>query len=794
MQTTTSAFRLRHAPAALALLIALAAPRPALADAPVPLAIPAQSLASALNTLARQANLELSFPAPLVAGLHAPAVHGTLTASEALDQLLAGSGLTAVVESGVATVRPAAPEVSTLQEVVVTASDQSVNALAPAYAGGQVATGVRLGVLGNTSNMKAPFSTTSYTATTIRDLEAGTIADAVNRDPSVRYTVLPGGNVDNLSIRGFPIWEGNSGEIAFDGIYGIAPNYRVRTEYVERIEVVKGPGALLFGMSPNGSVGGVINVAPKRASADVSSLTGSVVSGGQWGTHADVGRRFGDEAQFGVRLNASYYNGDTAVDHQSTEGNVGALALDYEGTRFRATLDVLSQNERIDGTGRPIMPTAGLPMPEAPDGRRNVTQPWEWSRNREQATLLRTEFDVSPRLSVFANAGTSRAKVSRLYDSAPRITDAAGNTLATPTYARFDVERHTLDGGLRARFKTGAVQHAVTLQASRYEEDFHRALNPGQSVRSNLYHPILSPRQHVARPSFLPRIHDNRNTSFALVDTLSLLDERLQISAGLRRQRIESTNYNPLGTAAANTYDESVTTPALGIVVEPASGWIFYANYIEGLSKGDIAPPTALNYGEVLSPYKSKQYELGTKYDTGRYMLTASVFQIDKPSGGIHDGIYAANGEQRNRGLELYGYGEAMKGLRLLGGVTFLDAELTRSPTPALRGNRPIGVAKMQANLGAEWDVPAAPGLTLRADLIHTGHQYVNQANTLRIPSWTRLDLGVRYLTTVASRDLTLRATVQNVAGRDYWAGVTSWGAVSSGSPRTYLLSATMDF
>ncbi|KAF1022632.1 MAG: Ferric-anguibactin receptor FatA [Paracidovorax wautersii] len=797
MSTFPPAGRTWVAPWLLATVLA-AAVQPALAqDAPVAIAIAAQPLAGALNELARQAGLELGFPAERVAGRLAPAVAGQLTVRQALDQLLAGSGLEAVVDGRSVTVRPApAPgaRTATLSEVVVSAGDQSVNLLPAPYAGGEVAKGVRLGVLGNTSNFKAPFSTTSYTAQAIRDQQAGTIAEAVNRDPSVRYTVLPGGNVDNLSIRGFPIWEGNSGEIAFDGIYGIAPNYRVRTEYVDRIEVVKGPGALLFGMSPNGSVGGVINIAPKRANADVTSLTTTYTSNGQLGAHVDVGRRLGEDDRLGIRVNTSAYGGDTAVDHQSIKGRVGALALDYEGERFRATLDLLSQYEKIDGTSRPIMPSAAFGMPAAPAGNLNVTQDWEWSRNEEQAVLLRTEFDLTGQVSLFANAGTSSAKVARVFDSAPRLTNAAGDTAITPTYALFDVQRTTFDGGLRSRFVTGPVRHAVTLQAAVYREDFHRALNPGTTVASNIYDPVAYPRQDIARPSSVPRISDNRNTSVALVDTLSLFEEALQVSVGLRRQNIQSTNYNALSTGGSNTYDESVTTPALGVVVQPVRGWSLYANYIEGLSKGDVAPPAARNYGEVMAPYKSKQYEVGTKYDFGAFMATASLFQITKPSGGIADGLYSVNGEQRNRGLELYAYGEAVPGVRLLGGVTLLDAELTRSATAGVAGNRPIGVPRWMANLGAQWDLPFVPGLTVLGDLVYTGHQYVNQTNTLRVPAWTRVDVGLHYRTKIAGRTTTLRGTVQNLANRAYWAGVTSWGAVSAAIPRTYIVSATVDF
>jgi len=760
--------------------------------------VPAQPLEQSLRQFARQARLQLVFPPELTQGMNAPTLQGQFSVEVGLQALLQGTDLRGTVQGDTLSItrRPARPSVSvsTLPEVVVSAGDQYVNLLPTPYAGGQVAKGVRLGVLGNTSHMAAPFSTTSYTSEAVSQQQASTVAEAINRDPSVRYTVLPGGNVDNLFIRGFPIWEGNSGEIAFDGIYGVAPNYRVRTEYVDRIEVVKGPGALLFGMSPNGSVGGVINIAPKRANENVARLTTSLSSDSLVRGHVDVGRRLGDEAQYGIRINSSYYAGDTGADHQSMEGGVFAAALDYEGERFRSTLDLLAQNEDIDGVGRPIMPSGVTAMPQAPDGSLNVTQPWEWSKNRERAVVLRTEFDVNRQLTVFANVGKSTADVQRVYDSAPRLVSAAGDTNITPTYASFDVDRSTVDAGLRSRIQTGGVRHSVTLQTALYEEDFHRVLSPGLPVQSNIYAPVAYPAQTIARPGALPRIHNNRNTSVALVDTMQLLDERLQVSLGLRRQRIESTNFNLHTSAPSNHYDESVTTPALGVVFRPASNWSVYANHIEGLSKGDIAPPAASNYGEVLAPYKSKQYELGTKYDFGAFMATAALFQIEKPSAGLIDGRYALNGEQRNRGLELYGYGQVSSQLRLLGGITFIDSTITRSSNPALVGNRPIGSARMQANLGAEWDLPGVPGLTLLGDMTHTGRQFVNQTNSLEIPAWTRIDMGARYATRWLGRKTTLRASVQNLTNRNAWVGVTSWGAVSAQIPRTYVVSASFDF
>ena len=104
---------------------------------------------------------------------------------------------------------------------------------------------------------------------------------------------------------------------------------------------------------------------------------------------------------------------------------------------------------------------------------------------------------------------------------------------------------------------------------------------------------------------------------------------------------------------------------------------------------------------------------------------------------------------------------------------------------------------RQQGNLGVEWDVPMLRGLTLDARAVMTGSSYADSANTLRVAGWARLDLGVRYLTEVQGKLLTLRARVDNVADRDYWASVGGYpgrGYLVQGAPRTFTLSASVDF
>ena len=713
--------------------------------------------------------------------------------------------LSSILAAGSATVWAADPKQSEQQDTVTTegltldttnvnARYNGATALPEVLAGGQVARGARLGMMGNKDVMDTPFSVTSYTAKTLADLQTVTVADALERDPSVRSTGQTGGIVDSFFIRGFAIGEGNLGELAYDGVYGVAPNYRVFTEYAERVEVLKGPGALMYGISPNSGVGGVINIVPKRPlDEDLTRFTGTYASDSQVGGHLDVSRRFGSENQFGIRFNGSTQGGDTAIDNQERALDIGAIALDYKGERLRLNLDYISQKESFDAASRPFTIAPGVKVPSAPNGRTNLPQDWGWSDTKEQSALLGGEYDLNDNLTVFAHAGGGRSDVKRMSDQVPRILNDAGDTSNIPGYYKFNVDRSTADVGMRALFATGPVTHTTTIMATRYQDELSRGINNGTEIRSNIYHPVDVPKQYISSPKVL-RISESELSGVALTDTLGFLDDRIQLTLGVRRQDIESRNYSASGSVSSR-YDDSATTPLAGVVVKPWEDVSLYYNYVEGLSKGDIAPGTAANSGETFAPYKSKQHEIGVKYEHGTFMTTLALFQIEKPSGEIGAGnVFSVQAEQRNRGVELSMFGEVAPGTRLMGGVTLLDGELTDSATAANRGNKPVGVPDVQANLWAEWDTPWVEGFTLTGGAIYTDSQYVNQANTQELPSWTRIDAGARYATKIEGRPTTFRATVQNVFDREYWSGVASYGAFSPGYPRTLQLSATVDF
>ena len=292
------------------------------------------------------------------------------------------------------------------------------------------------------------------------------------------------------------------------------------------------------------------------------------------------------------------------------------------------------------------------------------------------------------------------------------------------------------------------------------------------------------------------------NQSLAIADTLSFMDGRLLATLGLRHQKIETTSFDYNTGARLSGYDESKTTPALGLVWKATPSISLYGNYAESLQPGQIAPASSggqpiNNAGEVLEPFTGEQVEIGAKYDGGDFGGTISIFSLERPNAIVVNQVFSASGEQQNQGVEISVFGEPVEGLRLIGGATFLETELAQTQDGVNEGNSANGVPELQANINAEWDVAAIEGLTLDARLIYTGEQYTNEANSSEIDGWTRFDLGVRYTLDLAEKPIALRVRVENVTDESYWASTGGFPGANYlilGSPRSVMMSASVDF
>ena len=689
-----------------------------------------------------------------------------------------------------------------LQSVEITASaDASAEGLTQPYAGEQVARGGRVGILGNRDYMETPFTSTSYTSQLIQDQQARSVSDVLQNDPSVRVARGFGNFQELYVVRGFPVY---SDDISYNGLYGLLPRQYVAAEFIERVEVFRGANTFLNGAAPGGSgIGGAINILPKRAPNEpLTRLTLGAESGGQAMTHADIARRFGAEERFGIRLNAAKRAGETTVDDEERTLDMFALGLDYQGDNFRLSGDIGHQYHFIDQPRPSVTPNGGIPS--APDAEDNFAQPWTYSKEKQTFGTLRAEYDFSDAVTGWLAAGVREGEEKNRLASIKAGRSGAG------TFYRFDNVREedvfTSEVGLRARGNTGAVSHEWVMSAAMFDLQARNAYGMSGTLAADIHDPFDAAMPgttwtggQMSDPGVTERTHTQ---SLALADTLGFLDDRLLLTLGARRQGIEAKSYDYNSGDRLSSYNRYKTSPVAGVVYQLTDELSVYANYIEGLVKGDIAPASSggvaiVNAGEALEPYVSEQTEVGIKYDGGNLGGSLALFTTDRPFSTVENGVFTDGGEQRNRGIELSVFGEPTYGVRLLGGLTLLDAELTSTQDGLNEGNRAIGVPRTQANIGGEWDVPGSNGLTLTSRVVYTSSQYADVANDMQAPSWTRLDLGARYRMVIDERDVTLRARLDNVTGRDYWASVGGYPNANYlvlGAPRTLSLSATVDF
>lgn len=793
--------RARFTPAPLALaaaaVLTLSNPLPALAQsaspaAPLTLELPAQPLGQALNELARRADWQLSFPADAVAGKTAPAVSGRLTPEQALQRLLAGSGLAATVDGTRVVVKPADAARESALPAVKASADALASELPAPHAGGQVARGARVGALGNLSVMDTPFSTVAYTADLMAQQQARSVADVLVNDPATRFTTSAGHTYENFRVRGFDV---NAGDLAIEGMYGLAPVGHSPVEYLERVELLKGPSALFSGMPPGGGVGGVVNLVPKRAGDEpLTRATFGVQSESQAELALDLGRRFGERKQWGLRVNSAYGDGDTTLDEQTKNRKFLSAALDFRGEALTATLDAYTSKERFEG-GTPAMYWfSTTDIPGAPDPSTNQFRNG-WGELESQAVIARAEYAINEQIDAFAGIGRRNHDYAGFINGThARQIAANGDYSGRMVGQRGYSNASSAEAGLRGRFATAGVKHELVLHATRLEQEEGSAVNMA-SFSSNIYDPVTPTM--VAVPGSAPKTGETTLQSLALVDTLSFLDDRLRLTLGARQQSVQTKSFT-----GGTPYDESALTPAVAVVAKPwGQNVSLYANYVQGLTKGDtVTDVLATNYKHDFAPYKTEQMELGVKWTTGTFTNTVSLFEITKPTmmvtGPSSSPTYTDDAEKRMRGVEWNSFGELARGLRVLGGASWNQGKLTKTVNGQYDDNDAVGAPHWQGNLGAEWDTPWLQGLTLSARLAATSKQYLDAANTQRIPGWSQVDVGARYATRLMGRPTQWRLGVNNLFDRHYYAGSFSDSTpiATLGPKRSVAASMTVDF
>ncbi|MEN3973404.1 TonB-dependent receptor [Sphingomicrobium sp. XHP0235] len=663
----------------------------------------------------------------------------------------------------------------------------------------EVINGGDAGALGDQAAENLPFNIRAFDETLIYNQQPLTIGEVLENDPTVRTTYGFGNAAEQFVIRGFSLF---GDDVGVNGLYGIAPRQLIAPELFEQVQVLNGSSAFLNGAAPGGSgVGGSVNLLLKRAAEDRTRATATFVGEGHVGGSFDVGRRFGAGREWGVRINGAYRDGEVSIDREDRRVGVIGGAVDYDGGAVRASLDLAYQAVRVDSL-RPKVTLLADSIPEVPGASDNYAQDYTYTELADLFGTLNLEVDVAADTLVYAKAGARRGDEEGIYGGI-QVLDAATGAASSGfhSFIPYEQDSAALETGVRAGFSTGSVTHSVNIGGNMVWQQDRTAYDFYSPFDTNLY----APQQVALQPTAFAGgdlddpfpITERRLGSLFASDTIGLWDERILLTAGARLQHLDIQRFSYFGGALDAEYAKSAVTPVAGLVVKPVDGLSLYANYIEALQEGAVAPLEAeiSNPGAVLAPRMSTQFEIGGKvYFDPALFATLSIYRIERPGEGFEsDGTggtrFAYLGQQRNEGLEITLNGEPMPGLRIITGVALADAGFDS-------GLEAPGVPQFAANANVEWDVHGLPGLTLNSRLTHTGEQQANAANTLQLGDWTVLDLGARYVFAVGDAPLTLRLTIDNVTDEAYWASAFDAfnPALLQGAPRTAKASLSIDF
>ncbi|WP_421509838.1 TonB-dependent receptor [Erwinia rhapontici] len=701
--------------------------------------------------------------------------------------------------------------------------------------GNQVAAGGRVGVFGERESLDIPFNIYSFTNDFINDQQANTLGDVLRNDASIVVGKSAGDFSEAFKFRGFNL---SGSDISYGGLYGVLPSKIVNTNLLGRVELLKGASTFVNGVSAgSGGVGGSVNIEPKHADdKPLTRLSTSYENKEHGELGFDIGRRFGDSNEYGVRISGSHEAGEKAIDNDRRKSTSGVLGLDYRGERLKTSFDVGYEKDVFKGGNMALgFKEPGAPgwgsnytndkLPSPPKASANYSPDWGAGENITKFFLLRGEYILTSNWTGYAAIGGNKSDIFNR-EASVDIYNYSG--LASTGFMDTYAESNSLAGqiGFRGDFQTAFVSHKINVGYSSVYTRLKQFMSyDAGSTEYNIFSGSLPSWHDISKQSGVNEVLNNigspgvkqrvSNKGVSFSDEFGFLDDTLLLTLGGRYQIIENRGYNtassdiehddnlPAG-AEVNHYREQQVTPIYGVVYKVTPTTSLYANHVEGLQPANVAPtsvkdfPYLNNPGQSPGVVKSRQNEIGLNYNNDKIGGNISLFEIKQPravvnQAGTHYGFYD---EIRNRGLELSLYGAPIDEIRLYSSASWTDAKITESEGGVGKGNTPPGIPDYQLVAGGEWDLPFNRNLTATGRVIHTGSQYLSESNRLKLEPWTRLDLGLRYMMKVSNKKIIWRASVENVTNKSYWASAATDGnsRLSVGEPRTFKLSMAVDF
>jgi iron complex outermembrane receptor protein len=706
---------------------------------------------------------------------------------------------------------------------------------------------VTVGSLTGETLQELPASATVVTRELLFDQGARLLSDVVKNDASIGEDYAPVGYYGDYEIRGFTIDLATGLQI--NGM-SIAGEQDVPLENKESVEFLKGIAGIESGVA---SAGGLINFETKRPMFVKAADLATDHRGSSFGAF-DLGQLFGSRKQVGARINLAGEKIQSYVNEADGWRAMGAGAADWKISQkaiLKGDFEYQHKLERSVCGYQLLDPLPGSTTMQLPDLSRiypsTMLGEQSWAKPNTFDTFntsTRLDYDLPHAWKAFAAASFSHSLID------DNVVYAYGNSVAGADYffspyGDYDIYDYRNPGELRINaqaeamavgtVKTGVVTHDLavggviflrSVQMPGFDTVAHPTSLDGVVQdgavytwvgSDNIYQPIapvdLSAAEDPHQSAGPRRLYEDNHQAALIVQDRMQLPGRIQLIAGGREDSLRDHNYSPYATCSnffltpspcAPIYnDKMVWLPQYAATYNPIGSLRLYGNYSVMLSLGPQAPWWADNANIYLSPFNTRQAEVGAKYELNRRMLvSAALFHMRAPffypesdgSGGFN---FVSQGRETHNGIELNAEGKATSWMRLTASATALNAKSDNTGTPTDDNKQILNAPHLHTNLFADLLVPHAHNLHLMPGWSYTGRKEATRDDTVSVPGYNLFNLGARYTPGGEQGHVTMRIYADNILDKRYWKDTgASYGDtfIHLGAPTTVRLSAHYTF
>lgn len=626
----------------------------------------------------------------------------------------------------------------------------------------------------------------------LEDRQVQRVEEALENVSGVQQTVSSLNIASGFLIRGF-----DTTNIYRDGLRDPTNSISgAELANVDRVEVLKGPAAVLYGQ---GELGGLVNLVTKQPLAEpFYSVEGTVGNFNLYGGAIDLTGPLNDSKTLLYRLNVSGQRSDTFIDFSEIERYQIAPVLTWRiGEKTTLTFEGDYQDRRYPEV--PGLPAIGTvlsnPLGELPRDR-FLGEP---DFNFRDIESLRVGYNFEHRFSEnWAVRNSFKAAFQSLesefaFPIGLKDDNRTFDQLYAATNEPDDRDVYAVDTNVVGKFQTGGIQHQLVFGVNFDSFNVSRNIFLARLAPIDIFNPVYgrSPGDIVRRIITKDR---SESLGFYVQDQISLL-ENLKLVLGGRFDRVNQEQEN-LVSSTTNEQQNEAFSPRVGIVYQPIQPVSLYASFSRSFNPA--TPGTILASGAAAEPERGTQYEVGikTEFLQGRLSSTLAFYELTRSNvltpSPTDPFASVQTGEQRSRGVELDVAGEILPGWRVIASYAYTDAQITQDNEYDI-GNRLVNVPKNSASLWTTYEVQngGLKGLGFGVGLRYVGEREGDLENSFELPSYFRTDAAIFY----KRNNFRAALNVNNLFNTEYFeAAQYGRAGIFPGAPLTVIGTIGLEF